>query len=312
MIQQSLILMGKKRLHWDSRQLPVLAPDEVLIQTLTTSVSIGAELPQYEANDLTDPTPDYPRKVGYESYGVIIDIGSDVTSLQIGDRVLAFYGQQAYGIVSEHKAFHVPAEIDDKSALLAILSCDAAKGVRKLNPSPTDTVIVAGMGTMGLLAVYYLKAFYGVAKVDAIESDPTRRELAKAFGVGSVYAPNEMGFDCYDYGIECSASNAAFALLQQAVKPGQSICVLSDGNKETLVLQPEFYEKELQVIGSSDGWDYPEHFQWYFESVQRAEYIKQIFDMDIQRDDLIRTFSELSERTINPLKIAVTYPQAKY
>lgn len=311
MIQQSLILMGKKRLHWDSRQLPVLAPDEVLIQTLTTSVSIGAELPQYEANDLTDPAPEYPRKVGYESYGVIIGIGTNVTSLHIGDRVLAFYGQQSYGVVSEHKAFHVPAEIDDKSALLAILSCDAAKGVRKLNPKPEDAVIVSGMGTMGLLAVYYLKAFYGVAKVDAIEPDPARRKLAKTFGVGTVYAPDEVEFNRYDYGIECSARNAAFALLQQAVKPRQSICVLSDGNKETLVLQPEFYEKELQIMGSSDGWDYPEHFQWYFESVQQAEYVKQIFDMDIQRDDLIQTFSELSERMINPLKIAVTYPQAK-
>ncbi|ERG66968.1 alcohol dehydrogenase catalytic domain-containing protein [Exiguobacterium chiriqhucha] len=311
MIQQSLKLVGKKQLRWDSDQLPALAPDEVLIQTITTSVSIGAELPQYEATDLTDPSPDYPRKVGYESYGVIMNVGTEVTSLHIGDRVLAFYGQQSYGIVSEHKAFHVPAEIDDKSALLAILSCDAAKGVRKLNPSPTDAVIVAGMGTMGLLAVYYLKAFYGVVKVDAIEPDPARRELAKAFGVTTVYVPNEVGFDCYDSGIECSASNAAFALLQQAVKPGQSICVLSDGNKETLVLQPEFYEKELQVMGSSDGWDYPEHFQWYFESVQQAEYVKQIFDMEIQRDDLIRTFSELSERTIHPLKIAVTYPHAK-
>lgn len=311
MIQQSLKLVGKKRLRWDSRQLPALAPDEVLIQTITTSVSIGAELPQYEANDLTDPTPDYPRKVGYESYGVIMKTGTDVTSLQVGDRVLAFYGQQSYGIVSADKGFHVPAEIDDKSALLAILSCDAAKGVRKLNPKPEDAVIVSGMGTMGLLAVYYLKVFYGVEKVDAIEPDPTRRELAKAFGVGSVYAPNEMGFDCYDYGIECSASNAAFALLQQAVKPERSICVLSDGNKQALVLQPQFYEKELQIMGSSDGWDYPEHFQWYFESVQRAEYIKQIFDMEIQRDDLIRTFSELSERTIHPLKIAVTYPQTE-
>lgn len=155
---------------------------------------------------------------------------------------------------------------------------------------------------MGLLAVYYLKAFYGVAKVDAIEPDPARRKLAKTFGVGTVYAPDEVEFNRYDYGIECSARNAAFALLQQAVKPGQSICVLSDGNKETLVLQPEFYEKELQVMGSSDGWDYPEHFQRYFEAVQRAEYVKQIFDMDIQRDDLIQAFSELSERTINPLK----------
>lgn len=52
-------------------------------------------------------------------------------------------------------------------------------------------------------------------------------------------------------------ANEAFALLQAAVAPGSVICILADGNREPLLLQPAFHEKELIVVGLSDGLDYP-------------------------------------------------------
>ncbi|WP_214794792.1 MULTISPECIES: alcohol dehydrogenase [unclassified Exiguobacterium] len=307
MIQQALKLVGKKKLEWVTTRIPTLEADQVLIETIATAISIGAEIPQFEATDLTDASPIYPRKVGYESYGRVVDKGENVTTLHVGDRVIAFYGQQTYGIVSEQKAFYVPPEVDYETALLAILSCDAAKGVRKLAPSSTDSVIVSGLGTIGLLAIYYLRTYYGVTMIDAIEPDSNRKELAHTFGAGCVYTPNEVKESFYDYGIECSARNDGFMNLQEAVKPNGSICILSDGNREELVLQPQFYEKELHIVGSSDGWDYTEHFSWYFEASRRTPYIKEIFELDIEQDSLIGTFQELSEGVINPIKVSVTY-----
>lgn len=307
MIQQALKLVGKKKLEWVTTRIPALEADQVLIKTIATAISVGAELPQYDETDLTDSSPVYPRKVGYESYGIIVDRGESVTSLNIGDRVLAFYGQQAYGIVSEQKAFYVPPEVDYKTALLAILSCDAAKGVRKLAPSSTDSVIVSGLGTMGLLAIYYLRTYYGVTMIDAIDPDSNRKELAHTFGVGRVYTPNEVKESFYDYGIECSARNDGFMNLQQAVKPNKSICILSDGNREGLMLQPHFFEKELHIVGSSDGWDYKEHFRWYFEVSRHTPYVRKIFELDIDQYRLIDTFEKLNKRVINPIKVAVTY-----
>ncbi|MEJ6527919.1 alcohol dehydrogenase catalytic domain-containing protein [Exiguobacterium sp. USCH10] len=307
MIQQALKLVGKKKLEWVTTRVPALEADQVLIETIATAISVGAELPQYDETDLTDSSPNYPRKVGYESYGRVVDKGEDVTTLHVGDRVIAFYGQQTYGIVSAQKAFYVPPEVDYKTALLAILSCDAAKGVRKLAPSSTDSVIVSGLGTMGLLATYYLRNYYGVKKIDAIEPDSNRRELAYRFGVEQVYAPNEVKDSHYHYGMECSARNEGFMNLQQAVMPNGSICILSDGNQEELVLQPQFYEKELHIVGSSDGWDYREHFKWYFEASWQTSYIQEIFELDIVQYSLIATFERLSAHVINPIKIAVTY-----
>lgn len=160
---------------------------------------------------------------------------------------------------------------------------------------------------MGLLAIYYLRTYYGVTMIDAIEPDSNRKELAHTFGADCVYNPNEVKESFYDYGIECSARNDGFMNLQQAVKPNGSICILSDGNREELVLQPQFYEKELHIVGSSDGWDYTEHFSWYFEASRQTPYVRKIFELVIQKEELRRTFELLSERTINPMKVAVTY-----
>lgn len=70
---------------------------------------------------------------------------------------------------------------------------------------------------------------------------------------------------------------------------------------------PQFYEKELHTVGSSDGWDYREHFKWYFEASWQTSYIQEIFELDIDQYSLIATFERLSAHVINPIKIAVTY-----
>lgn len=84
--------------------------------------------------DLTEKSPHYPKETGYESYGEIIEVGDEVKTLKIGDRVVAFYGHKDYGVIKNYKAILVPKGIHYSDALLTILSCDSAKGVLKLNP----------------------------------------------------------------------------------------------------------------------------------------------------------------------------------
>ncbi len=65
----------------------------------------------------------------------MIRVGNKVTNLKVGDKVVSFYGHETIGIVKAYKVIRVPSSIQPKVALLSILSCDAAKGVLKLNPS---------------------------------------------------------------------------------------------------------------------------------------------------------------------------------
>lgn len=183
MEQNKLVLEGPRRLKWETREIKFIQDDEIIVKTIAGAISIGAELPQFKGSDVTDMNPIYPRKTGYESYGEVIQVGNKVTNLKVGDRVVSFYGHDTIGIVKGHKVIRVPNSIKPKVALLCILSCDAAKGVLKLEPRQDEKVLITGMGVIGLLAYYFLKYYVGVEHVDIVEPDRTRREFAKKFGV---------------------------------------------------------------------------------------------------------------------------------
>lgn len=197
----------------------------------------------------------------------------------------------------------------DDLAILTILTCDAAKGVRKLAPRPEEPALITGAGAMGLLTLFILKA-YSVALVDVVEPRTERHRLAYALGASKVLLPHNMPVTSETYAVafECSSRNEAFALLQNHVHRDGRICVIADGNLEPLVLTPAFHEKELQLVGSSDGWDYHKHAAWYFRQVlQHPPCLEQLFDAQVTSDELIATFEQLATGAIRPVKVLVHY-----
>jgi len=309
MLRQSLLLVAPGQLEWVTEELPPLQPDEVLVQTTAGAISSGSELPRYRGTARSSHTPSYPQMTGYESTGPIVACGSAVQRFQAGDHVVAFYGHRTHAIVPEAKAIAVPAGISDALALLAILTCDVSKGIRKADIKPGETVLITGAGAIGLLTIFMLKAM-GVQATDLVEPRAERRALAVQIGARMVMSPQEMKSmsSRYDTGIECSSRNAAFELLQNSMRPEGRICILADGNLEPLVLAPAFHEKELQVVGSSDGWDYQEHARWYFDVVGRhAHNLEQIFDYHTTADGLAVTFEQLATGEITPTKVLVHY-----
>jgi alcohol dehydrogenase len=309
MNQHSLVLHAKQELKWTQKEIPPLKRDEVLVKTIAGAISIGAELPQYLETDITERQPQYPKETGYENYGEIVGVGPGVEVLKAGDRVVASYGHKDYGVIQEHRAIPVPKDIHYSDALLTILSCDAAKGVLKLNPDRDDKVLVTGMGTMGLLTVYFLKEYMDVHHIDVVEPNPTRRELAKQLGANDLFTDTSVcPRDFYHFGLECSGKKDAFHCLQSSLVKEAGLCILSDGNKDIFDLQPEFYEKELKIIGSSDGWDYRKHAEWYFENVRRrGSLLNRLFELRIGKEELIQCFMDLGDGRVNPLKVLVEY-----
>lgn len=308
MIQQSLILSGKQKLEWIRNEIRDLEADEILIQTIAGAISIGAELPQYNESDVTDPNPLYPKETGYESYGQVIKVGDDVKNIKIGNHVLAFYGHKNVGIVKASNVVKVPDSLEYRNALLNTLSCDAGKGVLKLKPASKDKVLVTGAGTIGLLTIHFLKNYMNVDHIDVLEPYESRRVLAKTFGATYTYSnKEEVPAVFYDYGLECSASIDAFHTQLKSLKHHQEICILSDGNKDLFYLNEDFYEKELKIVGSSDGWDYQQHSNWFFTEGVKTPHLSKIFEREIQSDQLIDCFMELSNDNNRPLKVLVKY-----
>ncbi|MDX1258799.1 zinc-binding alcohol dehydrogenase [Exiguobacterium sp. K1] len=304
MHQERLQVTAARSVTWTRHHLPPVQAHELLVRTIAGAISIGAELPQVRGDDPTDPAPVYPKETGYESYATVIAVGNQVTRFQVGDRLLAFYGHQDIALVDEAKAIPVPNGVSAKLALLNILSCDAAKGVRKLVPKPTDSVLETGMGVIGLLAVFYLRHFYHVDRIVVFDPDPVRSSLALSLGAHASYSDSDESFT---HALGCSARQDAFALLQEKLVPHGQLCILSDGNHETLSLTPAFYEKELRLVGSSDGWDYQEHAAWFFKTAPHVPHLEQLFEKTVSARDLVECFDRL-RTDAPPLKVLVLYP----
>lgn len=309
MQRHSLLLTAPRQLEWVSEALPSLEPHEVLIRTAAGAISIGSELPIYCGTARSTAPIRYPRMTGYESAGIIISCGSHVQHFQAGDRVIAFYGHCSHAIIPEAKAIAVPRDIPDALALLAILTCDVSKGIQKVDLKPNESVLITGAGTIGLLTVFMLKAL-GMQTVDVVEPRAERRAMALQLGARTIMTPQEIAkvSDIYPVAFECSSRDAAFELLQGKTRREGRICILSDGNIEPLTVMSAFHEKELMIVGSSDGWDYQEHAKWFFTMVREHSHnLENIYDYQTRADNLIATFELLATGAIAPTKVLVLY-----
>jgi alcohol dehydrogenase len=305
--RRSLLLSAPGTLAWSEEALGSPGPGEVALETRTGAMSLGSELPLYLGTARRSTPPRYPFMTGYESLARVIARGPDVTALQEGDRVVAFYGHRSHGLARAKGLIRVPDGIPDDLALLAILSCDVAKGVRKLGLRPEEPALVSGAGAIGLLSLFVLRA-YGLRSVDVVEPLAARRRLAARLGARHTFTPEEENALLYPAGLECSGRARAFRLLQRQMEPSGRICVLSDGNLEPLTLSPYFHERELSLVGSSDGWDYPRHAAWFFEVLgEGGGALEALFDLHITANELPATFRRLAGRPHSAIKVLVRY-----
>lgn len=306
-ISRALLLVAPRTLAWHAAALPPIGSDQVLLRTIAGAVSVGSELPLYRSDHRGSAPISYPRMTGYESLALIEACGSDVRDLSVGDRVVAFYGHRTHAVVGSDRVIRVPTDISDQTALLAILSCDAAKGIAKLAIGSDQRVLISGAGTIGCLTLFNLKS-RGIAHVDLIEPIASRRDYALRLGAHAAFDPTDQIADTYDAAIECSSRNAAFAQLQRSLTHGGRICVLADGNSEPLVLLPEFHERELLVVGSSDGLDYQHYAAWFFDLIrQHAPPLDQMYELHITADRLPQVFDQMMRASVPPRKVFVRY-----
>ena len=174
--------------------VPELKENEVLTEMEYTVVSGGTE----RANIMAMPNAggnNFPKFLGYCGVGRVIEIGSSVKSVAVGDRVLVYHGIHAqYNIRPEADITRV--ENDDISSLDAafvIIASMGLGGVRKLEIELGESAMVMGLGLLGMFAVQFLR-LSGAYPVIAADLNPARRELALKLGADYAFDPSETDF----------------------------------------------------------------------------------------------------------------------
>jgi NADPH:quinone reductase-like Zn-dependent oxidoreductase len=99
-----------------------------------------------------------PIPLGYSSVGTVIEVGDGVDGFAVGDRV-ASNGQHAEIVcVPTNLSARVPAAVDDETACFTAIGAIALQGLRLVQPTLGETVVVTGVGGVGMLAVQLLRA----------------------------------------------------------------------------------------------------------------------------------------------------------
>lgn len=277
--KKSLISPGTERMLVEFGKASVLEkvrsqPDKV--KMVLDKVKTDGLAPTYES---VQAKLDQPIALGYSSVGVVID-GSD-TGFPVGTRVVTNGNHAEVVRAPKNLVADVPDGVDDESASFTVLGSIALQGIRLIDPTLGECVVVIGLGLIGLLAVQILRA--NGCHVLAIDFDSSKCALARDFGAEVVDLSNgedplakAMAFS-KGRGVDAvliTASSKSNDVVHQAAamsrKRGRIILVGVVGLE---LRRSDFYEKELtfQVSCSygpgryddeyeAKGHDYPHAF----------------------------------------------------
>lgn len=134
-----------------------------------------------------------PLVLGYSAAGQVIEVGAGVTDLHVGDRVAiagAGYANHAeVNFVPRNLAAVIPPTVSYEEGAYTTVASIALHGVRLANPCLGDSVVVIGLGLVGLVAVQLLNA--NGCHVFGVDLDPAKVELARVFGAEAIAGQGE-------------------------------------------------------------------------------------------------------------------------
>ena len=243
------------------RPVPVSArgPDEVEVATLFTGVSRGTETlvfrggvpaSQHELMRAPFQEGDFPGpvKYGYLNVGVVEQGPPDLR----GRTVFALYPHQTRFVVPAGAVTAVPDGVPAGRAILAGTVETAVNALWDAAPLLGDRIAVVGGGMVGC-AVAALLARFPAARVQLVDVDPARAEVAAALGAGFAL-PEDAAAGC-DLVVHTSGTEAGLARSLELLAPEGEVIELSwYGEARVAVPLGEFFHsRRLAIRGSQVG-----------------------------------------------------------
>jgi predicted dehydrogenase/threonine dehydrogenase-like Zn-dependent dehydrogenase len=348
---------------------PIVKSGQVLIQTSCSLVSLGTErmLVEFGKSNLLQKAMQQPDKVkdvinkvktdglqptinavfnklgqplplGYCNVGKVIAVGKGVDDFAVGDRVASNGPHAEYVCVPKNLVAKIPDNVTDEEASFTVIGAIGLQGIRLLNPTFGETVVVVGLGLIGLITAQLLKA--NGCHVIGFDFDPLKVAIAQNLGINAIN-PGE-GIDQVSYVNEQTNSIGADAVIITASNKSNDIITQSakmSRKRGRIILvgvvgldisRADFYEKELtfQVSCSygpgrydenyeQKGHDYPLAFvRWTekrnFETILQSISLKSI-DVEsliterVMLEDFQQIYSGMSDS--KSIASIITYPE---
>ncbi|MFM6974180.1 MAG: alcohol dehydrogenase catalytic domain-containing protein [Agromyces sp.] len=280
----------------DIAEPKISAPDDVLVAPYYCGIC-GTDLHEYAVGPIVTPTKPHPltgvtnpQVLGHEFSALVVEIGSAVRDVKVGDRVsimpaivcgrceecrtgrghlcrlFACTGLSAetggiaeLAVVKEYQVAVLPDEVSNLAGAVVEPGAVAAYGVDRVGVMGGDFILVTGAGPIGLLSAMYAQAL-GAGTVVISEPNKQRAAFAKSLDIGPVVDPmldtwrDELEAitkgSGFDRTIECSGTSAGLAAGIDFTKRSGKIAQTGLHTKPATFDAMKLSEKDLSIVGN--------------------------------------------------------------
>ncbi len=259
---KTAVMTELRKVEVQERPIPVPGKNEVLVKIEYVGIC-GSDLHYYESGRIGDFIVEPPFVLGHEAGGVVVETGSDVTHLKVGDRVALEPGKtcgkcefckegkynlckdviffatppvdgvfQEYATHEAELCFKLPENVSTMEGALIEPLAVGMHAARQGGACLGQTAVVTGAGCIGLVSLLSLKAM-GVSRIIVVDVMEKRLEKAKELGADLVINGKEedavskiMEFTegkGFDLGIETAGSQITAGQLIRGAKKGAVI-----------------------------------------------------------------------------------------
>ena len=282
------VVHGREDIRFEDIDKPIPNKNQVLIKVKYTGIC-GSDVPRVNS----DACHFYPNVLGHEFSGIIEEIGEEVTSLKIGDRVAgvplvpcmkcedcqsgnhalckhySFIGSREFGsfaeyvVVPEINAVKFEDEVTFEQGAFFEPSTVALHGLQRVPYEGGKTVAILGGGTIGLFTMQWAKIF-GAKKVVVFDINNERLELAKVLGADDGINTIEENFmknalqltnnRGFDYVYETAGNTITMKMAFQLTANKANVCFIGTPTKEITFSVKEWEQMNRKEFNLTGSW----------------------------------------------------------
>jgi (R,R)-butanediol dehydrogenase / meso-butanediol dehydrogenase / diacetyl reductase len=288
---------GKSDIRIEEVAVPEMhANDDVLVEVLWCGIC-GTDLHEYMVGPIVTPVEPHPltgatlpQTLGHEFSARVVEIGSAVTDMRVGDRVAIMPaivcnrcewcrrglghlcvrfactglsaetgGLSQFAVLKDYQLAVIPETVSDLEGAVVEPASVAAYGVDRAGVRGGDVVLVTGAGPIGILSAMYASAI-GASTVIISEPNPKRAELARMMDIGPVVDPTTGELESLiadstrglgiDVGVECSGSTPGLAACIANARPRGTVVQTGLHTKPATLDAMGLAERDVTLVGS--------------------------------------------------------------
>jgi len=283
MKRRSLYFLGSKDVEIREEEIDEPGYDEVLIESIFSSISAGTEKHFYrdelEEGIIIDESIEglkkgleYPLKYGYSNVGRVISVGEDVSEDWLDKIVLTYHPHETHHIHTVDELIKKPEGMEIER--FSFLPCmeTTVNFMMDGRPMMGENVLVSGQGVIGLLTTALLDLF-PLETLVTLEKLEYRRKRSERIGAdislssefGSYDILDKCGVDDFDLIYEVSGNIEALEKALDLIGFGGRIIVGSwYSGKDGVRLGTDFHRNRIEIVSSQvssisgrflDRWD---------------------------------------------------------